>query len=372
MNGKKTISVLTILALVLMALAGALAENTIPMPDPGSLQAASGDAQAAQQQAAPQQQTVQEAPQQQATQETAPQQQEAAPQENPNEDWMAGAEQQDVVVDQAYTINDFAVTEGLPDNWVNILLLGTDVKYTNQYGRTDSMIVMSVNLATKQAKLTSFMRDIWVSMDGRSKTGKLNSACVYGGPALVMRTINECFGLNLQYYALVNLSSMAEIIDLLGGLDLKVSEAEMKALNKGLFDLSPLSGMEKLEDYGDSVHLNGNQATAYARIRKIDSDYKRTERQRYVLTQIAKRLQQENAGTIVSVIMKLLSCVETNMNMTQLMTIAAAGLQMNMDSIQQFRVPADNTYQTGTYEGMWCIKVDFNANKQKLHKFIYG
>lgn len=363
MNGKKILSVLMTLALLAAMMAGALAENTIPMPDPASLQSGDNQQAAADQQSANDQQAA-------SAQQAVPQQ--AEPTENPNEDWMAGAEQQDVVVDQAYTINDFAVTEGLPDNWVNILLLGSDVKYTNKYGRTDSMIVMSVNLATKQAKLTSFMRDIWVSMDGRTKTGKLNSACVYGGPALVMRTINECFGLNLQYYALVNLSSMAEIIDLLGGLDLDVTEAEMNALNKGLFDLSPLSGMEKLEEYGDNVHLNGNQATAYARIRKIDSDYKRTERQRYVLTQIAKRLQQESAGTIVSVIMKLLSCVETNMNMTQLMTIAAAGLQMNMDSIAQFRVPADNTYQTGTYEGVWCIKCDFNANKQKLHQFIYG
>lgn len=364
MNGKKTIAVLTLLALLLMALAGALAENTIPMTDPGT----------------PQQPEAPQPAEAAQPQEAAPQAENAQPTEdptlleNPNEeeDWMAGSEQQEVVVDQAYSINDFAVTEGLPDNWVNILLLGSDVKYTNQYGRTDSMIVLSVNLATKQAKLTSFMRDIWVSMDGRSKTGKLNSACIYGGPALVMRTINECFGLNLQYYALVNLSSMAEIIDLLGGLDLNVTEAEMNALNKGLFDLSPLSGMEKLEEYGENVHLNGNQATAFARIRKIDSDYKRTERQRYVLTQIAKRLQQESAGTIVSVIMKLLSCVETNMNMTQLMTIAAAGLQMDMDSIPQFRVPADNTFQSGTFDGVWCIKVDFNANKQKLHKFIYG
>ena len=294
--------------------------------------------------------------------------------EDPNEpeiddSWM---DEQAAPDDVMYTIDDFAVTEGLPDNWVNILLLGSDVKYTDQYGRTDSMIVMSINLATKQAKLTSFMRDIWVSMDGRSKSGKLNSACIYGGPGLVMRTINECFGLNLQYYALVNLSSMAEIIDLLGGLDLDVTEAEMNALNKGLFDLSPLSGMEKLEEYGTGVHLNGNQAVAFARIRKIDSDYKRTQRQRYVLTQIAKRLQKESGATIVGVVMKLLENVETNMNMTQLMTIAAAGMQMDMDNVEQFRIPADNTFQSGTFDGVWSIRADFNANRTALQKFIYG
>ena len=294
--------------------------------------------------------------------------------ENPNEeevpDWMSGS--QEAVTDTMYTIDDFAVTEGLPDNWVNILLLGTDVKYTNAYGRSDSMIVLSVNLAERKAKLTSFMRDIWVSMNGRTKTGKLNSACALGGPALTMSTINQYFGLNLQYYALVNLSSMAEVIDILGGLDLNVTEAERDALNKGLFNLSSMSGMEKLEEYGSGVHLNGNQATAYARIRKIDSDYKRTQRQRYVLTEIAKRLQKESAGTIVGVVMKLLENVETNMNMTQLMTIAYAGMQMNMDEIEQFRIPADNTFKSGTFDGVWCIRPDFNANKMLLQQFIYG
>ena len=293
------------------------------------------------------------------------------------EEWLDNTVEQEEVVDEMYTVSDFAITEGLPDNWVNILLLGTDVKYTEytkgQYGRSDSMIVMSINLATKQAKLTSFMRDIWVDkLHGVEKGNKLNSACMYGGPALVMRTLNELFGLNLQYYALVNLSSMAEIIDLLGGLDLDVTEVEMKALNKGLFDLSPLSGMEKLEEYGTGVHLNGNQATAFARIRKIDSDYKRTERQRYVLTSIAKRLQREDAGTIVSVVMKLMECVETNMNFTQLMTIAGVGLEMDMDAVEQLRIPVDGSFKSGTFDGVWCMRIDFDKNKKKVHDFIYG
>ena len=288
------------------------------------------------------------------------------------EDWMADSEDQEVVIDQLLTVDDYAVTEGLPDDWLNILLLGTDVRDTTDYGRTDSMIVLSVNLATKEAKLTSFMRDIWVSMHGRSSKGKLNAACVYGGPELTMRTINENFGLNLKYYALVNLSCMADIIDLLGGLYLDVTEAERKALYKGLFDLSSMSGMEQLEESGEQVLLNGNQAVAFARIRQIDSDYKRTERQRTVLTTIAKRLQEENPVTIVGIITKMLEYAETNMSMTQLLTLASVGMQMDMDNIEQFRIPADNTFKSGTFDGVWCIKPDFSKNKQLLHEFIYG
>ena len=303
------------------------------------------------------------------------------PLENPNEsdaeaEWRAYTVDQPVVVDELYTVDDFAVTEGLPDNWVNILLLGTDVRNTTKYGRTDSMIILSVNLATKQAKMASIMRDIWVTMSGRSKSGKINGACALGGPKLTMSTINDCFGMNIQYYALVNLNKLAEIIDVLGGLDMDVTKEEMNALNKGLFDLSPYSGMEKLMEYGSDVHLNGNQATAYARIRKIDSDYKRTERQRYVLTLIAKRLQQESPATLVGVVMKLMECVETNMNLTQLMTIAAVGMEIDLNAIPQFRIPADGTYQSGTFtinnSKVWCIKADLAANTKKLRKFIYG
>ena len=291
-------------------------------------------------------------------------------------EWLDDTVNQDVVVDQMYNVDEFAVTEGLPDNWVNILLLGTDEKYSNQYGRTDSMVIMSVNLATRQAKLTSIMRDLWVTMADRSKSGKINTACAQGGPKLAMNTVNECFGMNIQYYALVNMSSMAEIIDMLGGLDLDVTLEEMNALNDGLFDLSPLSGMERLMEYGSDVHLNGNQATAFARIRKIDSDYQRTDRQRSVLVRLAERLQQEDASTIVGVVMKLLEHVETNMNITQLMTIAAVGLEINLDDITQLRIPAEGTYTSGTFtyekKKVWCIKADFSENTKLLHAFIYG
>lgn len=283
---------------------------------------------------------------------------------------------QEAVEDEMYNVDAYAVTEGLPDDWLNILLLGSDRRTSREYGDTDGMVILSLNLARKQAKLTSLMRDMWVTMDGRSKSGKLSSACAQGGPELAMRTVNECFGTNIQYFALVNLSGMAEIIDRLGGLDMDVTLEEMDALNLGLFDLSPYSGMERLMEYGSDAHLNGNQATAYARIRRIDSDYKRVERGRYVLTLLARRIQKETPDTIVGVVMGMLGCVETNLDMTQLMTIAAVGLDVDLDHIAEFRLPAEDTYQSGTYtfgkQRVWCIRPDFTTNARLLHEFIYG
>lgn len=264
-----------------------------------------------------------------------------------------------------------ARAEDSTDGWLNILLMGTDVRDTSSYGRTDSMILLSVNTTTLEAKLTSFMRDLWVTIPGRSGHAKLNAACVYGGPSLLIKTLKEHFDVDIDGYALVNLNGMADIIDILGGLRLDVTEAERKALNKGLFDLSSRSGMEELKESGSQVLLNGNQAVAFSRIRQIDSDYRRTERQRDVLTALAKRLQSENGVTLLSVIPTLLQYVETDLELNELMTLAYAGLKMDMESIQQYRIPVDGTYESGTYDGVWCIKADLNKNAKLLKSFIY-
>jgi len=278
----------------------------------------------------------------------------------------------DILVDELISVEDYAVAEDLPDDWWNILLLGTDNRYDGAYGRTDSMIILSVNPASGQAKLTSLMRDTWVSIHGKG-SGKLNSACVYGGPELTMRTINETFGMNISDYALINITGLADVIDSMGGLELDVTEAERRALNKGLFDLSSQSGMEELEESGENVHLNGNQAVAFARIRQIDSDYKRTERQRYVLTAMAKKLKDSNnVVTIVGVVNALLPYVETNLDLGDLMTLAFVGLQADLAGVEQLRLPADGAFESGTFNGVWCIKPDLQKNKKILYDFIYG
>jgi len=288
---------------------------------------------------------------------------------------MAEGELAGLLAGDIVSVEDYAVTENLPDDWWNILLLGTDNRYEmaeGKYSRTDSMIILSVNMATKQAKLTSLMRDTWVPMEGRS-ANRLNACTVFGGPDLLMKTINKQFGMNISQYVMINITGLADVIDTLGGLDFAVTEAERKALNKGLFDLSSQSGMEQLQQSGENVHLNGNQAVAFARIRQIDTDYKRTERQRLVLTTMAEKLKSTtNAATIVGVVNSLLPYVETNLSLTDLMQLGYVGLQLDLSGIEQFRVPADGTFDSGIFDGLWCIKPNFEKNKALLYDFIYG
>lgn len=259
------------------------------------------------------------------------------------------------------------------DGWMNILLLGCDSYTTNDRQRTDSMIIVSINLDTKAVKMTSLMRDIWITVPGKSSHRKLTELCTVGGPEMTMQAINENFGMNLSKYALISMAGIAEIIDLLGGLDLDVTEAERKALNRGLFDLSGLSGMEQLEESGEGVHLNGNQATAYARIRNIDSDFVRTERQRTVLLAMAEKLKN-NVGmaTLLTIIQTLLEYVETNLNLAEIMSVASAGLGADLSQVEQLRLPVDGSYESGMYGDVWAIKPNFEKNAQALHTFIYG
>lgn len=292
---------------------------------------------------------------------------------------LAGAGLADTVSDDEWNAaveaegEDLSQNRNLGDDWWNILLLGCDSYTKNEPQRTDSMIIVSVNLDEGKVKMTSLMRDTWITVPGSSHHRKLTELCAVGGPELTIRAINESFGMNISDYALISMAGIAEIIDLLGGVDIDVTEAERKALNKGLFDLSPLSGMEQLTESGENVHLNGNQATAFARIRKIDSDYVRTERQRTVLLAMADKIKSgASAGTIFAVVGTLMGYVETNLSFSEIMSVASMGLRMDLSTVEQFRVPADGTFESGTYSGVWCIKPNFEKNEKLLKEFIYG
>lgn len=257
--------------------------------------------------------------------------------------------------------------------WMNIMLLGCDSYTTKEQQRTDSMIILSINTQTAQVKMTSLMRDIWITVPGSSKHRKLTELCAVGGPELTLRAINENFDMLLEKYALISMAGIAEIIDLVGGLDLDITEAERKALNKGLFDLSGLSGMEKLQESGEKVHLNGNQATAYARIRQIDSDYVRTQRQRTVLIALAEKIKDgASAATLLTIVDTLLDYVETNLSLVEIMSLAGIGLNADLSATEELRLPADGTFQSGMFGNVWCIKPNYDENTKILHEFIYG
>lgn len=248
--------------------------------------------------------------------------------------------------------------------WQNILLMGGDSRSTDAYERTDSMIIISFNREESLLKMTSIMRDTWVHIPGHGNN-KINAANVFGGPELAVRTVNENFGTDIEDYVIVNMDDMENIVNLLGGVDLEITESERNQINEHE------NGGAYLSNAG-MVHLNGAQAVTYSRIRYIDSDYQRVMRQQRVLLAIADKAQNMDVDELSAVAADVYENVLSSLTQDELEDLATAFMVMEVDEVEQFRVPADNTFESGTYNGVWCIRPNFDKNRAKLHAFIYG
>ena len=248
--------------------------------------------------------------------------------------------------------------------WENILLLGGDSRSTDAYERTDSIIILSINREESLVKMTSVMRDTWVKIPGR-KYNKINAANVFGGPELTVQTVNQCFGTDIEDYVIINMGDMATIIDLMGGIDLEISEAEMKEINSGD------NGGVQLGSAG-MVHLNGKQVVTFTRIRYIDSDYKRVMRQQRVLLSMAEKAQNMDVDELSDIAADVNNILVSSMDKGELEDLAMAFMVMEVEDVEQFRVPADGTFESGTYDGVWSIRPNLEKNKVLLREFIYG
>ena len=183
-------------------------------------------------------------------------------------------------------------TDGLPGSPYNLLVLGVDT-LSEGAQRSDTMMIASVSGGG--VKLTSLQRDLMVSIPGHGQA-KLNAAFAYGGPELTLRVVNETFGMNLVRYVVVDFTALVKMVDALGGVEVDVTEAEREQINKNVRYsgrvFAPLGyTYEELTVCGENTHLSGLQALGYARIRKIDSDFVRTSRQRTVISAMLDALK---------------------------------------------------------------------------------
>lgn len=267
---------------------------------------------------------------------------------------------------------DLSVTGGLSSEWVNILLLGSDSRGDEEYGRTDTMMIASVNTRSGQCKLTSIMRDTIVPIEGHG-SDKINAAYKYGGPELAIKTVNKAFAMNITRYAVIDFSGFPKLVDALGGIELDITEAELEQLNHNVKSISyKFKDLDStpLDHSGENVHVNGAQALGYSRIRHIDSDYMRAARQREVLNTLLEKLRQtKNPISLARFFSAALSAVDTNINTFEL---ASLGLKvLSGGEMSQYRIPAEGTYESGTYDGVWSIRPNLGQNQELLRKFIY-
>jgi len=257
------------------------------------------------------------------------------------------------------TPGDLSVTPGLDEDWVNILLLGTDTGDIRlNYGRTDTMIIMSVNRYTGKVRLASLVRDMYVNIPYYNKMFKINAANAFGGPLLAVKTVNEAFSLNIRSYVSINFSGFTKVIDSLGGVEIVLSSGEAGALNVSQ------SAQPRL--------LNGEQALHYVRIRHLDDNFGRNERQRKLLSSLFnKMLSGSNLTQAMGALTEVLRHMATNMSINEMMTLVLPVFS-GMEDMDTAGFPAAGDFRfDSTDDRQSIISFDQQSTITRLHDYIY-
>ena len=261
---------------------------------------------------------------------------------------------------------------GQKNGQTRILLLGCNSWNGENYERSDSIIVMSIDRKEKKIKLASILRDIQVSLHEYG-TDKINTALVYGGPEFALQIINEYFNLDIRYYVLVDMYGLVSIIDLLGGIDVEITEMERIFLNCWVRDLAMQfqdgifpSPIEK----AGMVHMDGRFALSHARNRAIGSDFARTERQRVVLKAMAKKIKEESDPIqLIRLFFKGRKYIRTNLSIPQIMSLGIPVIKTDISVIPSIRIPVEGTYEI-SQDQHWHFEIDFEKNAGELKKFF--
>ncbi len=264
--------------------------------------------------------------------------------------------------------------EPIDPNVENILVFGVDARTAaEKRSRTDSIIIVSIDTKNDAIKLTSIMRDTQVRIEGRTQPNKINAAYVFGGIGLMINTINENFGLDIQRFAMLDMFSAEGIIDAVGGTQINVTKDEMGYLNHYLDETNRLfrdisNPSPHLEEPGLQM-LNGRQTVAYGRIRYVGSDSARTQRQRNVLTQLIVRFKAAPVSSKLAVFDRVAGAFESNITKNEIVSLAFDTLA-GMHNVQQYRIPESGMYVTD--KSNYNLVVDMEKQIPALHAFIWG
>ena len=259
----------------------------------------------------------------------------------------------------------------------NVLVIGSDTRDPDtDSGRSDSMILISINSRTGEIYLTSIMRDAYVYIPGYGNA-KLNAAYSYGGADLLMDTIEYNYEIHIEDYVMFTFEAFVDVIDAVGGVEITISDEEAEAINDILIsEVNELMGddtNDDLLDAGGTLVLNGKQALSYARIRYVgNADFERTERQRTVIEAVIESALS-NPISIVNICLSSFSELTTNMSVASLYSYAVlTPFQLIFYDLEQQRIPTDDMYTNATIDGQSVLEVDFDAAIDLLEETIYA
>ncbi|MBR2590820.1 MAG: LCP family protein [Clostridia bacterium] len=266
------------------------------------------------------------------------------------------------------------------DQIINVLLIGMDDPEGDKYGRSDAMILLSIDTINQKLKLTSVWRDTYGYIqvpNGQGVCEKINGANYYGGPELTVKTIESLYKTRIDGYVMTTFDSFRDLIDAMGGIYVDVTEEE----NEFLTETAQYSWHASA---GKHVKLNGLEALVYSRIRKLDSDIARTERQRKVMSAMLDRIGELSTTELFKAVNIYLEkgYITTNFSQNEISglgTKAVFGGWKDFE-MEQMTAPISGEvdesnyeyYWGGTYNGAWVWLVDIPKTATDVQKFIYG
>lgn len=252
------------------------------------------------------------------------------------------------------------------DDIINILLVGADKRESwNDSGRSDSCMIATIDLKHNKLKLSSIMRDMYVEIPGYEGKHKFNSSYSKGGVELLYKTILHHFGIKIDGYAIVDFAAFRNVINKLGGVNITLTDEEYTTLmsmyhRTSVLDLKP--GKNK---------MNGTQALAYCRLRKVGNDFGRTERQRTVIDKIFKKMKKKPVNKWFDVLKAVMPEITTDLPEDKIIEYMQDVIFMGTTYINQFRVPIDGSWSGMTVGTEEVLDVDIEKNREALKKFIY-
>jgi len=250
------------------------------------------------------------------------------------------------------------------DDVVNILLLGTD-SYDGaltKYARSDAMILVSINKTDKTVKLVSLERGMGVYMETGEMAGQwdlLTHAFRWGGSELVCDCVENHLRVEVDHYVRVTFNTVQTVVDAIGGIDMELTGAEAEALRVTFPNLR--SGWNR---------LNGQQALSFARLRSIDSDWQRVERQRKVILAAVDALKNASLLDLNNLLDQTLPLIQTDMSMLEIADLMLYAPNFLQSQFDQMTIPKQGTY--GYKDGITGFAVDFEENSRILREFLYG
>ena len=254
-----------------------------------------------------------------------------------------------------------------------VALFGVDSRGDNVASQTNSdvIIIANVNMDTGEIKLVSVYRDSYLNIDEGNSYNKINQAYFLGGAEQAISALNRNLDLQIDDYGTFNWKTVAQAINILGGVDVNLSKAEFYYINAYITETVKATGIGSTQlTHAGENHLDGIQAVAYARLRNMDTDFARTERQREVIGQAFEKLKKSDFATINNVMETVLKGIETNISYDDLLPAAMNLTKYHISETTGFPTAREDANMGR--KGACVIPATLESNVKLLHEFLFG